>query len=123
MQPNQNVLKNQTSPAASTSRPVNVNAISLKDLDLDKELAEQYASAKNLFNEIQYDEATPTNQKASVLNTITTILRAIVTMQQELHNVERVKLIETTLIDVLKRHEALRDVFLADYEQALKAKV
>lgn len=120
-----NILKAPQTPEQTQpqQQPFVAATGSLKELDLDKELLNQYNNARKLFDEIEFDNETPTNQKASVLNTITTILREILKMQQDLHNIERVKLIEVTLINVLKQHETLREAFLKDYEEALKAKL
>lgn len=110
-------------PAADlppTKKPT--QAATLKDLDLDKELLEQYHNAKQLFTDVQYEEGIPLNQKSQITNTITSILQAIIKMQQDLYNIEKIKLIENVLIETLKDHETLRDAFLEKYEQALRAK-
>jgi hypothetical protein len=98
-----------------------VTASTLNDLDLDKELLDQYKAAKSVFEDIQYSEAIAPNQKAQVINTITSILQNIVKVQQELHNVERMKLIENVLIATLQNHETLKEAFLRDYEIALRS--
>jgi hypothetical protein len=97
-----------------------VTANTLNDLDLDKELLDQYKAAKSVFEDIQYAEDIAPNQKAQVINTITTILQNIVKVQQDLHNVERMKLIENTLIATLQNHETLKEAFLKDYKIALE---
>lgn len=96
-----------------------VTATSLNELDLDKELLAQYIDAKNFLKDVKHDSEIPLNQKAQILNTITSILQNIIKMQQDLHSVERMKVIENTLIETLKNHEQLRDAFLKDYEKAL----
>jgi hypothetical protein len=98
-----------------------VTASTLNDLDLDKELLDQYKAAKSVFEDIQYAEDIAPNQKAQVINTITSILQNIVKVQQELHNVERMKLIENVLITTLQNHETLKEAFLRDYEIALRS--
>lgn len=99
--------------------PQKAKITKLEELDLDLELLEQYQAAKSVLEDIQYDEQVPANQKAQVMNTITSILQAIIKLQQDLHNVERMKAVENTLINVLQRHETLRDEFLKDYESSL----
>ena len=113
------VLKPKITPPPPTTPQVKTQ--SLKDLDLDKELLEQYQSAKKLLTDVQYEEGVPLNQKAQITNTITSILQAIIKMQQDLYNIEKIKLIENVLIETLKEHETLRDAFLEKYEAALKA--
>ena len=102
--------------AASIS---NVTASKLNELDLDTELLDQYKNAKLVLTDIIHDDSIAANQKAQVMNTVTSILQAIIKLQQELHNVERLKLIEATLIETLQRHETLKEEFLKDYEKAL----
>lgn len=116
------ILKPQ--PKIPTPNPIPKSTVkTLKDLDLDKELLDQYQSAKQLLSDVQYEEGVPLNQKAQITNTITSILQAIIKMQQDLYNIEKIKLIENVLIETLKEHETLRDAFLEKYEQALKAKL
>jgi hypothetical protein len=98
-----------------------VTASTLNELDLDKELLDQYKAAKSVFEDIQYAQDIAPNQKAQVINTITSILQNIVKVQQELHNVERMKLIENVLITTLQNHETLKEAFLRDYEIALRS--
>lgn len=100
--------------------PKAVTAKKLDELDLDKELLEQYIQATQLREDVKDDEAIPINQKAQLMNTISGILQSIIKSQQELHSIERMKLIENTLIEVLKNHENLKEAFLADYEKALE---
>lgn len=97
-----------------------VTAGSLNELDLDKELLNQYKNAKTVLDEILNDEATAANQKAQVLNTVTAILQNIAKLQQELYNVERLKLLENILIETLQKFEPLRDEFLKAYKAALE---
>ena len=97
-----------------------VTATTLNDLDLDKELLDQYKAAKEVFDDVKNDDSIAVNQKAQVINTITSILQSIVKVQQELHNVEKMKLIENILIETLQKHEALKETFLQDYEIALR---
>jgi hypothetical protein len=119
------VLKPQPKTVTPAPAPaqIQIQANTLKDLDLDKELLDQYQSAKQLLKDVQYEEGVPLNQKAQITNTITSILQAIIKMQQDLYNIEKIKLIENVLIETLKEHETLRDAFIEKYEQALKAKL
>lgn len=101
-----------------------LSVIALKDLDLEKELAEQYTHAKQVFSDAQYDTETPLNQKAQALNTVQSILQAIIKMQQELYNIERLKMLEDSLIGALQAFPELKEAFMTAYEEALtKAKI
>lgn len=114
------LLKTPTPEQAPEQAQKLVTATTLAQLNLDEELLNQYNSAKLVFEAAQFDEETPLNQKAQILNTLTSILQAIIKMQQDLHSIERVKLIEATLISTLQNHETLKEAFLDDYEKALR---
>ena len=100
--------------------PAKPTETTLATLNLDKELLAQYRNAQSVLEDTLYDEQTPANQKAQVLNTITSILQQILKSQTELYDSERVKKIESTLISVLKKYPELAQAFIVDYEQALK---
>jgi tryptophan synthase beta subunit len=114
-----NIDENILKPIKKENPPT-PKAKTLDDLDLDKELLQQFTTAKEVLEDIRHEQDVPANQKAQVINTITNILQGILKMQQDLHNVERMKLVENTLIEVLQRHQTLREAFLEDYEKALK---
>jgi len=114
-----NIDENILKPIKKENPPT-PKAKTLDDLDLDKELLQQFTTAKEVLEDIRHEQDVPANQKAQVINTITNILQSILKMQQDLHNVERMKLVENTLIEVLQRHQTLREAFLEDYEKALK---
>ena len=76
---------------------------SLKSLNLDAELYNAYAKAKNYLAIVQSDDSVPPNQVAQVFNTISAILKEIVKMQTELHNAEQVKKYEQAVIFALKK--------------------
>lgn len=91
--------------------------LELKDLDLEKELLNQYKKAQEL---LEFSDGEPLNQKAQTLNSITNILQAIIKSQQDLYNVERLKTLETTLITVLQGFPEIKHKFLDAYERELK---
>ena len=94
---------------------------SLKSLDLDAELYNAYAKAKNYLADVQSDDQVPTNQVAQVFNTISAILKEIVKMQTELHNAERVKKLEAAMIQAIKLAPLeSQQAFLVQYEAILK---
>ena len=94
---------------------------SLKNLDLDAELYNAYAKAKNYLADVQSDEQVPPNQLAQLMNTISAILKEIVKMQTELHNAERVKKLEAAMIQAIKlAPKKSQDVFFTQYASILK---
>lgn len=95
--------------------------VTLETLNLEKEFLEQYNTAKKLLHCAEVDMSIGLNQKAQLLNSITSIINAIVKGQAELYSMERIKLIESTLIRVLKKHPELQNAFMADYKEALDA--
>lgn len=96
-----------------------VSAEKLSDLDLDQELLHQYKAAVASYEEARYSN-TPANQKAQLLNAITSIITNIVKLQTDLLNAERLKKLEATLISVLKKYPEMRSEFLEQYERALR---
>ena len=94
---------------------------SLKSLDLDAELYNAYAKAKNYLADVQSDDQVPPNQVAQVFNTISAILKEIVKMQTDLYNAERVKKLEAAMIQAIKlAPEKSQKAFLEQYEAILK---
>ena len=94
---------------------------SLKSLDLDGELYNAYAKAKNYLAEVQLDRDVPPNQAAQDFNTISSILKEIVKMQTDLYDAERVKKLEAAMLKAIK--EAPKEAQLAfpeEYEAILK---
>ena len=100
--------------------PVYVEIESLDDLDLGNELLSSYNRASRLFTMIEHDDEILPGQKAQVLSAIRHIQEQILKNQERLHNVNQIKLIETTLIDVLKGFPDVKAAFLAAYEEAGK---
>ncbi len=96
-----------------------VTAATLSDLDLEDELLNQYKATQSLLQAASTDMGTPLNQKAQILNTGYAILSGIIKLQESLHNVESLKVLESCLIDTLKEFEPIKASFLARYEQTL----
>ena len=96
-------------------------ARSLKDLDLEGELTLQFLALQQLQNSVIDDDDTPANQKAQTASALSAALMNLVKVQSDVHNSERMKRIESILIDTLKDLpvEAV-EAFLANYEQALE---
>jgi hypothetical protein len=94
---------------------------SLKSLDLDGELYNAYAKAKNYLAEVQMDRDVPPNQVAQVFNTISSILKEIVKMQTDLYDAERVKKLEAAMLKAIKvAPKEAQLAFLEEYEAILK---
>ena len=93
---------------------------SLKSLNLDAELYNAYAKAKNYLADVQSDEGIPPNQLAQLMNTISAILKEIVKMQTDLYNAERVKRLEAAMIQAIKlAPPESQQAFLEEYEKIL----
>ena len=92
---------------------------SLKSLNLDAELYNAYAKAKNYLAIVQSDDSVPPNQIAQVFNTISAILKEIVKLQTELYSAERVKKLEAAMIEALKNTatEEVQDAFFTELER------
>jgi hypothetical protein len=94
--------------------------VDLESIDLGQELADNLTAARQLRLDISYDD-TPANQKAQVMNTITTILTNLVKLQMDLYNAQRLKDLESVLIDVMKTQpESLQTAFFDAYEARLQ---
>lgn len=102
-----------------TPMPRQITAASLSELNLDEELLIQYQNAVGTFESIRYDEETPANQKAQILNTISAILTNIVKLQTEMYDAERLKKLESALITILQGFPDIKEAFLQAYEKAL----
>ena len=91
---------------------------SLKQLDLDAELYDNYREAKEYLDVVLNNENIPPNQVAQTMNTLTTILKEIVKTQTEVHNAERVKKLENAMITALKlTTEDIQNAFFAEFER------
>ena len=106
-------------PSIYTQRP-DLNPQSLQTLDVAVELNLAYQSAKSLLEQAQYDENTPLNQKAQVVNSLNAILASITKSRSEIYSAERNRAMETALINTLKKHPTLQKAFMDDYKIALE---
>jgi hypothetical protein len=110
--------------ASYSDKPIRVKAeyvpITKDTMNLEQELLEQYNLAKRLIHESEYDESIPLNQKAQAVNSCSSVLAALIKTQSDLHNLERIRKIEATLIQVLKAFPTLQEEFLHAYEAQLK---
>ena len=91
---------------------------SLKDINLEVELLEQYKRALLLMETL--GENTPANQQAQVLNSCTSIIQQIIKTQSDLYNVETIKVMEATLLNTLRKFPEMQDDFMSAYSKALE---
>lgn len=91
----------------------------LSELNVEHELLRQYQAAKRLFEAAEHDETTPLNQKAQTLNSISSILSAIIKTQTELYDAERLKALEAVLADTLREFPELEAAFMTAYKTRL----
>lgn len=95
-------------------------SVDLNDIDLGQELADNLTAARQLRLDITHDD-TPANQKAQVMNTITSILANLVKLQTDLYNAQRQKDLEEILITVIKTLPTpAQDLFFQLYEDRLR---
>lgn len=98
-----------------------LGAKSLKDLDLEQELLQQFNLTKKLLAEVLEDAEVPANQKAQVVNSCTSILKELTQTQTELYNAERLKKMESALIQCLKTlDKEAQQEFLLGYGHILE---
>lgn len=90
----------------------------LAQLNLDSELLDNYQEAKDFRDFILSNDSIPPNQVAQVMNTLTSILKEIVKMQEDLHNIERIKRMEYAIIHALKdMPDEVKQAFMDEYER------
>jgi len=90
---------------------------SVKELNLEDELLQQYTKTKRLMNEVLEDLDVAPNQKAQVANSVVGTLGQLVKLQEDLKLQEAMKLMESTLIDVIKTlPQDVKDEFFEVYE-------
>lgn len=98
-----------------------IQDLTAETLSLKDELLGQYNNARRLYAQIETDDGIPANQKAQVLNTLTSILVQITKSQESLHNSQTFKMMEESLIQTLKRcPEQLQTEFYRIYEETLE---
>lgn len=89
--------------------------MTMKSLNLEEELARQYQTVKALQSETLSGKEDST-KKASILSACNSALQAIIRMQNDLHNSERFKVLETLLVRYIKKlPKETVEAFLEDY--------
>lgn len=92
-------------------------ALSLKDVNLEAELLQQFALVKELQAGAINDDMIPANQKAQVAGQVASTLQQLVKMQTDYYNAERFKSVENIMISALKKLPLdAANEFLKEYE-------
>ena len=89
----------------------------VKGLNLEDELLQQYNKTKQLMDDCIEDSEVPPNQKAQVANSVVSTLGALVKLQEDLKIAQTMKLMEATFIEVVKTlPQEVKDSFFEEYE-------
>ena len=89
----------------------------VKGLNLEDELLQQYNKTKQLMDDCIEDSEVPPNQKAQVANSVVSTLGALVKLQEDLRIAQTMKLMEATFIEVIKTlPQEVKDAFFEEYE-------
>lgn len=111
--------------------PATPSPVNLDQLDLQKELLDNYLLSKHFLvsvlrvgelddNNQQVQPGDSPNQIAAVLNSARSSLAEIIKMRTELNNAERFKLMEQAMISVIRMlPEKEREIFVDKYEQII----
>ncbi len=89
----------------------------IEDVDLSNELLKQFYDLQDL---ILKNAKAPLNQQAQIAGVLATVTARIIQNQKDLHDIEKVKLIESVLIEVLQEFPSIRAEFLDRYQQELE---
>lgn len=93
----------------------------LSNLNLEQEVLLQYHTLRELQADVLAEQDVPANQKATVANSVASILKALADKQESLYTSERFKDIENLLVRSLSLwEEADASKFLKEYEEILK---
>lgn len=94
----------------------------LNEINLETEIAEQYSSAKYLYARVENLRGFSPNQKAAVLNSITSIITKLKDAQAEVYNINMVKCIESAIIKTVQSLAPdAQELFWKEYEANLAA--
>ena len=94
----------------------------LSQMNIEQEILVQLATAKDLQTTTLNDRDVPANQKAQTINAVAAILKELVKMQNDLYNAERIKELESAMIQALKdAPDEVKDRFFERYERMIAA--
>lgn len=88
---------------------------------MEQEVMIQHARATRLFDLTSVDNAATPAHKAQTLVAITNLLAQMVKLQEQVHNIEKVKKLEAALIKTLKKFPEVNKAFLEQYGENLDA--
>ena len=92
----------------------------IKDLNLSRELVLQVQALQALQQRVLGDGDAPANQQAQVANSLSSALVNLVRVQTEVYTSERLKIIETILVECINTLPMdVQEAFLSRYEDAL----
>lgn len=92
----------------------------LSDISLEEEMVLQYRQVKALQTMVLSDSGIEVNKQSQVVNSCASALENLVKMQERYHHAERLKQIESSLIDTLnKMPEQYTKQFFEWYEEVL----
>jgi len=90
-----------------------------ENLDVGQELELAFLAAKRLLTQAERDVEAPLNQKAQIIGALNTVLTSISKARADFYSAERSRILEMTLIAVLKEFPELQKSFMEAYEKAL----
>lgn len=90
---------------------------SLNDLNIEDEVLNQFYVAKEMLAEADRE---PLSQRAAMVGAVTTILKNITTLRTDLYTSQRLVVMESCLIAVLKEFPEMSQAFMARYSKALE---
>lgn len=94
---------------------------SLRDMNLERELVLQVQALQTLQMRVMSDDTVPANQQAQVANALSAALSNLIKLQSDIHNSERLKIIESVLIETVKTLPMdAQEKFFDEYERSLK---
>ena len=90
----------------------------LSDMDMPRELMNQFQVVKDLQSSVMDDDTVPANQRAQCANAVASTLQNLVKMQTDFYTSERFRAIENLLIQYMKRLPLdAANEFLDEYEK------
>lgn len=96
-------------------------ARALTDLNMERELVIQLTTVQNLQREVLRDQSVQANQKAQTANAVAASLQTLAKLQTEIFTSERLKQVESLLIETLQELPTeAQEAFIAKYEAQLR---
>ena len=90
----------------------------LSDMDMPKELMDQFQVVKDLQSNVMTDAEVPANQRAQVAGAVASTLQQLVKMQTDFYTSERFRNIENLMIQYMKKLPLeTATEFLDEYEK------